>query len=131
MDLNKFEGLLDEVLGKIGTTLKEKNRSYGGSAVKPLGIFTKLGVKERLLVRIEDKLKRIEALGIDGFGEDNLNDLIGYLLILKIQDLHEKREATTRQIETEAKERALKERTLKERDPTLYKAKQQSGVFKA
>jgi hypothetical protein len=91
MNLEQFEEYLNEILNTIGTTLKKKNRSYGGSAVKPLNIFTKLGVKERLLVRIEDKLKRIQALGISGFGEDNLNDLIGYLLILKIQDLHEKK----------------------------------------
>jgi hypothetical protein len=90
MEQRVFEELLDEVLSSIGSTLKEKNKSYGGSAVKPLKIFTKIGVKERLLVRIEDKLKRIQALGIDGFGEDNLNDLIGYLLIVKIWELYER-----------------------------------------
>ena len=111
MDLNTFENILDTILSDISKTLKEKNRSYGGSAVRPLNIFTKLGVKERLLVRIEDKLKRIEALGIDGFGEDNLNDLIGYLLILKIQDSYEKQEVPTREVTRETKERASKAQT--------------------
>lgn len=92
MELDQFDEYLDEIVDTLRNTLKEKNRSYGGSAVNPLGIFTKASVKERLCIRIEDKLKRIEALGLRGFDEDNLNDLIGYLLILKIQDLHEERE---------------------------------------
>jgi len=90
MEQELFERLLTKVTNTIVKTLKEKNKSYGGSAVNPLGIFTKIGVKERLLVRIEDKLKRIQTLGFEDHGEDNLADLIGYFIILRVWMEHEK-----------------------------------------
>jgi hypothetical protein len=64
--------------------LIEKNRSYGDSALKPANIFANGSAVENISARIDDKLMRIKRSGFDGFGEDNVKDLIGYLILLKI-----------------------------------------------
>jgi predicted RNA-binding protein associated with RNAse of E/G family len=43
-----------------------------------------LSSKEGLLVRIDDKLKRIKNGSLERDDEDVINDLIGYLILLKI-----------------------------------------------
>jgi hypothetical protein len=65
-----------------------KNQKYGNSAIEPLGIFSDLSPEEGLKVRIDDKLKRIKNGSLDKDDEDVINDLIGYLVLLKI--LHKK-----------------------------------------
>ena len=74
--------------------LLEKNRSYGDSALRPSNIFAKGSAVENLSARIDDKLMRIKNFGFDGFAEDNVKDLIGYLILLKIA-LEEEKEKTT------------------------------------
>jgi hypothetical protein len=45
-----------------------------------------LSPKEGILARIDDKLSRIKTLGYDqDKSEDTLKDLIGYLILLKVQ----------------------------------------------
>lgn len=83
MDQETFQKYITDVTETIRQTLFLKNKSYGGSAVIEDGIFSKASVEDRLAVRIDDKVQRIKNLGFEGFGEDNLNDLIGYLVILK------------------------------------------------
>ena len=61
-----------------------KNQKYGNSAIEPLGIFSDLSPEEGLKVRIDDKLKRIKNGSLDKDDEDVINDLIGYLVLLKI-----------------------------------------------
>jgi hypothetical protein len=73
-----------EVLEQIERMLIEKNRKYGNSALEPIGVFSKLSPKEGLLIRIDDKLKRIKNGSLDKDDEDVVNDLIGYLVLLKI-----------------------------------------------
>tara|TARA_Y100000310_G_scaffold311099_1_gene357071 strand:- start:132 stop:590 length:459 start_codon:yes stop_codon:yes gene_type:complete len=79
-----FDRSLDEVVNNITKLLKEKNRSYGNSALDPAGIFSKLGATESLCARIDDKLMRIRNKGINDKTEDTVDDLIGYLLLLKM-----------------------------------------------
>ena len=64
--------------------LIEKNESYGDSALKPAGIFARGNAVDNLASRIDDKLMRIKTQGFQGYGEDNIKDLIGYLILLKI-----------------------------------------------
>lgn len=64
--------------------LIEKNKSYGDSALKPANIFANGDAVENLSARIDDKLMRIKNKGFDGYEEDNIKDLIGYLILLKI-----------------------------------------------
>ena len=64
--------------------LIEKNESYGDSALEPAGSFAKGNAVDNLASRIDDKLMRIKTQGFQGYGEDNVKDLIGYLILLKI-----------------------------------------------
>jgi hypothetical protein len=74
------------VLDSIEKMLIEKNHKYGNSALEPLGVFSQLSAKEGLLIRIDDKLKRIKNGSLEKDDEDVVNDLIGYLVLLKIND---------------------------------------------
>lgn len=69
--------------------LVEKNKSYGDSALKPLNIFARGSAVENLSARIDDKLSRIANQGVLAYSEDNVKDLIGYLILLKIAMLEE------------------------------------------
>lgn len=67
----------------ISVMLQEKNTAYGDSALDPVRIFSKANAIEQLLVRIDDKLSRF-ARGTDYPGDNDIDDLIGYLVLLKI-----------------------------------------------
>lgn len=77
-----------EKIKKVGQEvidlLVEKNKSYGDSALRPANIFASGSAIENLSARIDDKLMRIKNFGHKGFAEDNVKDLIGYLILLKI-----------------------------------------------
>jgi len=73
------------VCNQIKELLLEKNRKYGDSALTPSRIFSKADAIEQLLVRIDDKLNRIQkGAGLLATDEDIIQDLIGYLVLLKI-----------------------------------------------
>ena len=77
----KISGVCDD----IKELLIHKNRKYGNSALQPNRIFSKCSATEQLLVRIDDKLNRImKGAGLLANDEDVVNDLIGYLVLLKI-----------------------------------------------
>jgi len=84
MEHNFFDVQVCVVLDEIRDLLIAKNRKYGNSALEPLGVFSQLSAKEGLLVRIDDKLKRIKNGSLERDDEDVINDLIGYLVLLKI-----------------------------------------------
>lgn len=67
----------------ISIMLQEKNVAYGDSALDPVRIFSKSSPVEQLLVRIDDKLSRF-ARGTEYPGDNDIDDLIGYLVLLKI-----------------------------------------------
>jgi len=75
---------VEEVLEQIERMLIDKNRMYGNSALETIGVFSKLSPREGLLIRIDDKLKRIKNGSLEKDDEDVVNDLIGYLVLLKI-----------------------------------------------
>jgi hypothetical protein len=85
MENNFFAVQVGVVLDEIRDLLIAKNIKYGNSALEPLGVFSQLSAKEGLLVRIDDKLKRIKNGSLEKDDEDVVNDLIGYLVLLKIQ----------------------------------------------
>ena len=84
MENNFFAIQVTVVLEEIRDLLIAKNKKYGNSALEPLGVFSQLSAKEGLLVRIDDKLKRIKNGSLQKDDEDVVNDLIGYLVLLKI-----------------------------------------------
>tara|TARA_R100001015_G_C4624196_1_gene182275 strand:- start:106 stop:450 length:345 start_codon:yes stop_codon:yes gene_type:complete len=77
----RISGVCDE----IKELLIQKNKKYGNSALNPCRVFSKASATEQLLVRIDDKLNRImKGAGLLATDEDVVNDLIGYLVLLKI-----------------------------------------------
>ena len=85
MTMNDIELKISSVCDDIKELLIHKNRKYGNSALKPNRIFSKSSATEQLLVRIDDKLNRImKGAGLLATDEDVVNDLIGYLVLLKI-----------------------------------------------
>jgi hypothetical protein len=88
--MSQFYADVCQVVQSIKELLLEKNEKYGNSALEPLGVFSHLSAKEGLLVRIDDKLKRIKNGSLEKDDEDVINDLIGYLVLLKIYTNSEK-----------------------------------------
>ena len=85
MTMNETEMKISCICDDIKELLIHKNRKYGNSALKPNRIFSKCSATEQLLVRIDDKLNRImKGAGLLATDEDVVNDLIGYLVLLKI-----------------------------------------------
>jgi hypothetical protein len=76
--------LILEESAAVTNLLLEKNEAYGDSALNPANIFAKGSAVENLSARIDDKLMRIKMRGIDDNTEDTVQDLIGYLILLKV-----------------------------------------------
>jgi hypothetical protein len=75
--------LIGEECDAVKWMLLEKNKAYGNSALDPVRVFSRASSEEQILVRIDDKLSRI-ARG-SAVGEDVILDLIGYLILLRVQ----------------------------------------------
>jgi hypothetical protein len=74
---------ISRICDEIKEMLVGKNIAYGDSALDPVRIFSKSNSIEQILVRIDDKLSRF-ARGKEYPGDNDINDLIGYLVLLKI-----------------------------------------------
>lgn len=74
---------INRTCNEIRDMLMEKNLAYGDSALDPVRVFSKANATEQILVRIDDKLSRF-ARGKEYPGDNDINDLIGYLILLKI-----------------------------------------------
>ena len=72
-----------QVCDEVKSMLIAKNKSYGDSALNPVRIFAISDNVEQLHVRIDDKLSRISRGG-SFVGDNDIDDLIGYLILLKI-----------------------------------------------
>ena len=71
------------VCHQMAQLLIEKNISYGNSALEPVNIFSDQNHMDGLKARVDDKLSRIK--NNQGYvGDNDLDDLIGYLILLKI-----------------------------------------------
>ena len=91
MTMTKTQEELSAVCNDIKELLLYKNKQYGDSALNPSRIFSKASAVEQILVRIDDKLNRIQkGAGLVGEDEDVIQDLIGYLVLLKIGLKHQK-----------------------------------------
>lgn len=84
----------------IKNLLLAKNKKYGNSALNPVRVFSKLSVEDGLNVRIDDKLSRIshgfgsDVNANDATAEDTVLDLIGYLIIKRINRILNKTKNT-------------------------------------
>ena len=82
--IKPFELKLREITREITELLISKNKAYGNTALNPTNVFSKLNSTEAICARIDDKLARIKNKGITDETEDTVDDLIGYLLLLKM-----------------------------------------------
>jgi len=103
----KTEDLIKEVGKEVVLLLLQKNKAYGDTANNPPQIFSKLSAKEGLLARIDDKLSRIKQKGLNDLTEDTVQDLIGYLILYKVQ--LKKEENKIKDILIKGKNQKLKE----------------------
>lgn len=80
---NQTEKEIARICNEMSNFLIEKNRAYGNSALDPVRIFSKCNNVEQLMVRIDDKLSRF-ARGSEFPGDNDIDDLLGYLILLKV-----------------------------------------------
>lgn len=80
---NQTESAIREECDELYTLLVQKNRAYGNSALEPVRVFSKSDNVEQLRVRIDDKLSRF-VKGHEFMGDNDIDDLMGYLILLKI-----------------------------------------------
>ena len=78
-----FKEKVFSITDGIAEMLIEKNLKYGNSALEPKRIFSRADSAEQIKVRIDDKLSRIANQNLED-DEDVIQDLIGYLVLLKI-----------------------------------------------
>lgn len=81
--MENFTGVQERIANKcdeLKELLLEKNRKYGNSALEPKRCFSKVSVQEQILVRMDDKLSRIQNRQNDE-DEDVFMDLAGYLIL--------------------------------------------------
>lgn len=83
-EMKSTKDLIIETSTEVMNLLLEKNAAYGDSALNPVGIFSRGNAVDSLCARIDDKLMRIKSKGITDATEDTVQDLIGYLILLKI-----------------------------------------------
>jgi|TARA_R100000458_G_scaffold58460_1_gene66553 hypothetical protein len=83
--MTETQEAIKTICEEVKELLLQKNQKYGNSALQPSRIFSKASAVEQLLVRIDDKLNRIQkGAGLLAEDEDVIMDLIGYLVLLKI-----------------------------------------------
>jgi hypothetical protein len=84
-DLSRTQQQISDICDSVKKLLISKNKKYGDSALAPVRVFSKASAVEQIFVRIDDKLSRIsKGVGLLGNDEDVIDDLIGYLILLKI-----------------------------------------------
>ena len=112
MTMSDSETKISAICDDIKELLIHKNRKYGNSALKPCRVFSKSSAVEQLLVRIDDKLNRImQGAGLLAEDEDVVNDLIGYLVLLKI-GMHEEKNKELYNVGREIFEEGFKSVTI-------------------
>lgn len=77
------QAIVDEC-DALKALLLTKNRAYGNSALDPVRVFSTAATTEQIRVRIDDKLSRLKRGA--AAGEDVTQDLMGYLVLLRIAE---------------------------------------------
>jgi len=80
--MNNLKAQIINTFDHIAKVLKEKNEKYGNSALTP-GFFSGNNIYTNILVRMDDKIKRIRTAGSDD-NEDAVLDLFGYSILQRV-----------------------------------------------
>ena len=86
------EDRLTSLYNRLRDQAIAKNRAYGDSALHPIGLFGSGRAKDAIGARIDDKLSRFKNHH-GAFGENDVEDLIGYLGLWLLADEDGKGEA--------------------------------------
>lgn len=84
MRKNEVNEAIEAYLNNLKNVLKLKNNAYNNSLHEPNQVFFKGDTITGICARIDDKLNRIKKAGLSSDTEDSVEDLIGYLVHLKI-----------------------------------------------
>lgn len=86
--------LIAEECDAVKDLLLRKNREYGNSALEPKRIFSSGKAEDLIRTRIDDKLSRIATINQGDvkmeIEEDTEQDLLGYLIFLRVAKRWEK-----------------------------------------
>lgn len=69
-----------KITKSLRSLLITKNKNYGDSALKPIGVFNKDTATNGILMRLDDKLGRIK--NSKELRKNDVADLMGYLVLL-------------------------------------------------
>ena len=83
MKIEKVNELIEYEFDRLKDIVLNKNIDYGNSLQNPIGTFSQTPM-EGLYGRIDDKLGRIRSVGVTEDTIDTVDDLIGYLVHLRI-----------------------------------------------
>ena len=85
MTISRSKYDITQTCDKVKRLLLSKNEKYGDAALNPTRILSKSNSVEQILIRIDDKLNRIQkGVGLLGEDEDVVQDLAGYFILLMI-----------------------------------------------
>jgi len=70
---------IEDVCNALSEFLCEKNRRYGNSAIEPARVFSNSNSSEQILVRLDDKISRIQ--NSEEIRKNDLVDFMGYLVL--------------------------------------------------
>ena len=84
MNMNKTNLAITEYCQALNDKLISKNIAYNNSIQNPVSIFNKGSKIDGICARLDDKINRIKSAGLTDATEDTIEDLIGYLIHLKI-----------------------------------------------
>lgn len=79
-DLTESQKAIIACMDSMRDFLLEKNRRYGDSALHPKRMFSKATTDEQILVRLDDKISRIQ--NSTELRKNDIADMIGYLALL-------------------------------------------------
>lgn len=82
--LKEANSLISSECDSLKALLLRKNEAYGNSALDPMRIFSSSDSVEQIKVRIDDKLNRIKKGRQEIIQEDAEQDLLGYLILLRV-----------------------------------------------
>lgn len=80
IDLTESQIAIVQCMNSMREFLLEKNRRYGDSALHPKRMFSKATTDEQILVRLDDKISRIQ--NSDELRKNDIADMLGYLTLL-------------------------------------------------
>ena len=82
--LMRVQEMIAEECDSLKELLLRKNREYGNSALQTKRMFSNASPVEQIKVRIDDKLSRLSSDGEKTIEEDTVQDLMGYLVLLRV-----------------------------------------------